>query len=185
MDGYIGEIRAFGFSFIPEGWMLCDGSRISLPDNVALYSIIGSIYGNSDFKTYFTIPNLQGLCLLGATGSSSFAQTGQTVGSETVALTNNNLPVHTHDMYGDYHTGKEAALVTNTPGPTVFLSNPLAETSSGKTPGVYAYSDVLPTSTPNPTLLNANGGSQAHENRMPYLSMQYCICYNGEYPQRP
>ena len=185
MDGYIGEIRAFGFLFVPEGWMSCDGSRISLPDHVALYSIIGNIYGDSDLKTYFTIPNLQGLCLLGATGGGTFAQTGLKDGSETVALTYYNLPAHTHNMYADLHTGKEAALETNTPGPTVFLSNPRALTSAGKVASVCAYSDVLPTSTPNPTLLNANGGSKAHENRMPYLSMQYCICYNGEYPQRP
>lgn len=185
MDGYIGEIRAFGFSFVPKGWLLCNGQRVSISSYTALYSIIANYYGDSDMKTYFTLPNLQGLCLIGATGTSSFAQPGLTDGSETVTLNNNQLPAHNHAMFADLHTGKESELETNMPGPAVFLSNPRATNSAGKASVVFAYSDVLPTSTPNPILLAAKGGSQAHENRMPYLPMQYCICYDGEYPIRP
>ncbi len=183
MDAFIGEIRAFGFGYCPRGWLACNGDKTAIAPFSALFSVIGDYFGPTDHKSYFTVPNLPGRTLLGGTVISGTVSTGAYGGTEEVALTIKEMPSHSHTMTADKRSGAEASLGTNMPGPGVFLSNPLAQTSSGGKPGVYAYSDILPqTETPNLILAGINGQGMPHDNMMPYLAMQYCICYEGEYP---
>lgn len=184
-SSFIGEIRAFPYNFTPEGWLLCDGSRQNIATFQALYAVIGALYGSTDGRTYFTLPNLQGTVPMGANPANSQKRIAQTGGSETVTITSNNMPNHTHTAYGDRKDSTQQALATNTPGPTVFLSNLLATTAAG-TPALYSYVDVLPQTTnivPNPALIGASiGGGLPHDNMMPYLPMRLCICWNGVFP---
>jgi len=183
MDGFIGEIRAFGFNYYPQGWLPCNGNNVSLQEYQVLFAVIGTNYGPSDSRTYFTLPNLQGISLLGATNTGGYVPVGTTGGAENVTLSLAQLTQHNHTMMADKRSGAEASLGTNIPSPTVFLSNPLAQTSSGGKPGVYAYSDVHPsTEQPNQSLAGISGQSMPHDNMMPYLAMQYCICYDGTFP---
>lgn len=185
-SSFIGEIRAFPYNFAPEGWLLCDGSRADLRNYQALFAVIGTLYGSSDMQTYFTLPNLQGAVPMGANSANPQKRTGQKGGAETVTLTNNNMPIHNHTAYADKRDGTQQALMTNTPGPNVFLSNMIATTTSGTTPSVYSYVDVTPQTTnivPNTALIGLSAGnSQPHDNMMPYLPMRLCICWNGIYP---
>jgi microcystin-dependent protein len=183
MDGFIGEIRAFAFNYVPQGWLFCNGSKASLQQYQALFSIVGAFYGPTDQKTYFTLPDLQGRTLLGANPSGSL-RLGNVGGTESETLTVAQMPAHSHILYGDKRTGKEASLGTDTPTPQVFISNSLAATPLGGTPGIYSYSSPSSSATPafNISFLGQSGAGASHENRMPYLTMMYCICYDGVYP---
>ncbi len=186
MDAFIGEIRAFGFNFCPEGWLRCDGSKVLKQKYQALFAIIGPYYGPSD-NLNFSLPNLAGITPFGPDPNIPIP-VGKTGGVESIVITLANLGSHNHTMSGDMRTGAEAALGTNTPGPTVFISNSLATTSAGTKPGVYSYSSQFV-----PSELASNGSLIAptgqlsplpHDNMMPYVAMQYCICWNGEFPER-
>lgn len=186
-SNFIGEIRAFPYSFIPVGWLLCDGSQVNIQAYQLLYAVIGGIYGYSDNRN-FTLPNLQGVTPMGANAANPPLTVGKKGGSETITLTANNLPSHNHTAYGDRREATQKDLATNTPSPAVFLSNMTATTAEGKTPSVYSYVDVTPQTTsitPNPMLLGNTGGSTPHNNMMPYLPMILCICAtDGVFPVR-
>ena len=187
-SSFIGEIRAFPYNFTPEGWLLCDGSQVNIMSYQALYAVIANLYGNTDYKTYFTLPNLQGAVPMGANSANPQKRTGQKGGAETVTLTNSNIPSHNHTAYADKRDTTQQGLVTNVPSPAVFLSNMIATTTSGTTPSVYSYVDVTPQTTnivPNTALIGLSAGnSQPHDNMMPYLPMRLCICWNGTFPTK-
>lgn len=184
-SSFIGEIRAFPYNFTPDGWLLCDGSQVNLRTYQALFAIIGSLYGNTDGQTYFTLPNLQGIVPMGANSANPQKRIGQKAGNETVTITNNNMPNHTHTAYGDKRDTSQQTLVSNTPSPSVFLSNMIA-TAGTTTPTVYTYVDVLPQTTnivPNTILIGAStANGLPHNNMMPYLPFRLCICWNGVFP---
>lgn len=183
-DSYIGEIRAFSFGFVPQGWLACDGTTYSLQQYPALGSILGRIYtGSSVNNNNFQVPDLRGMTLTGT-------QTGQTViapqGTESVLLDPTNLPAHTHTLQGFVHLPAQNTLAVNTPGSSVFLSNGNGQPIQGSA-GVSTYSN---TATPG-TLMNVQslGNTPAtatvpHENRMPFAVFSFCICVEGEYPIR-
>jgi Microcystin-dependent protein len=185
-SSFIGEIRAFPYNFAPEGWLLCDGSQVNLMTYQALFAVIGNFYGNTDSRTYFTLPNLQGMVPMGANSANPQKRIGQKGGNETVTITNSNMPIHNHTAFADKRDTTQLTLVTNTPSPTVFLSNMLGTTTDGKTPSVYSYVDVTPQTTnivPNAALIGASAGNGlSHNNMMPYLPFRLCICWNGVFP---
>lgn len=183
-DSYIGEIRAFSFGFVPQGWLACDGTSYLQQQYPALYSILGRIYtGTNVANSNFQVPDLRGMTLTGT-------QTGQSIitpqGAESVLLAQNNLPAHNHTLQGFTHTSAQNALAVNTPGSTVFLSNGNGQPIAGS-PGVSMYSN---TSTAG-TVMNVQSlgntpatATQPHENRMPFAVFSFCICVEGEYPMR-
>lgn len=187
-SAYTGEIRAFPYNFTPVGWLLCDGSKVDIRSYQILYAVIGNQYGDTDGRTYFTLPNLQGMAPMGANPSDISKRVGQKGGAEVVTLTNNTMPIHNHTAYADKRETSQIALATNIPGPTVFLSNMVAATADTKTPSVYSYVDVTPLTTdivPNNALIGPLiGGGQPHNNMMPYLPMRLCICYDGIFPNK-
>ncbi|MBP1638430.1 MAG: Tail Collar domain protein [Bacteroidetes bacterium] len=185
-SNFIGEIRAFPYSFFPQGWLPCNGTRVSIREYQALFALIGTNFGDSDRQTYFTLPNLQGIVPVGIPVYSPNHVPGKLSGNETVTLTENNLPTHTHQAVGDKHGATEQSLATNTPGSTVFLSNTIATAPDSKTPSVYSYYDVNDKSTDfiqNPAMIDAQGNGLPHNNMMPYVPIQYCICAtDGAFP---
>src|SRR4051812_21353744 len=99
-EPFIGEIRLMAFTFAPLGWLACDGQLLSINQNTALFSLLGTQFGGNGV-TNFAIPDLRGRAALGAQGqgvglSSYFV--GQDAGTETVTLLPSNMPVHTHSM---------------------------------------------------------------------------------------
>lgn len=185
MDNYIAEIRMFPYNRIPtaEGWMPCNGQTLPIQQYAALYALIGVYYGG-DGRTNFMLPNLNGRTVIGA-GLSPISgttyQIGRAGGSETVKLTTAQIPAHNHSVY------MKNSYDTSLPG-TNFIGNPNVPTSSSQTKKNLYNSNLFNNNAPNtclnPQSVSANGGSQAHENRMPFVTMIYCIATQGVFPPR-
>lgn len=171
MEQYIGQIQAFGFNFAPQGWALCQGQLLSIAENDALFSLLGTTYGGDGVNT-FGLPDLRGRSPIGygqGPGLSSI-QLGQNGGSETVMLTVNNLPAHRHmatatssDANGD--EASNGALL-GTAGANIY--------ASGGSASVTLAADST----------TSAGGNQAFSNQDPYLCINYCIALVGIYPSR-
>ncbi|MBS7563836.1 phage tail protein [Mucilaginibacter sp. Bleaf8] len=188
MEPFIGEIRAFGFNFAPYGWMQCNGQLLSIQQNAALFTILGTTYGG-DGVTTFGLPNLQGSVAVSSGQSTQFGTVysiGNTGGAANVTLNSTQMPAHTHTFNGATVTG--VGSVINQPSNTTYLSNAgsRANATASPTPGrAYAPSTATPTASLNPAAVGASGSQAAHSNMMPYLVTNYCIALVGDYPQRP
>jgi microcystin-dependent protein len=173
-DPFLGEIRLFAGNYAPYGWAFCDGQIMQIVQNSALYSILGTTYGG-DGKTTFALPNLKGRIPLhfGRGDGLTNHELGEAFGSETVTLTANQMPEHSHS----------AAIKAANAGTTNLPQNNLF--------GKIARSNIY--STPDASLANMaegsvalanSGGSQPHSNMQPYLTMSYIIAIYGIYPIR-
>ena len=183
MDAFIGEIRLFPWYFAPRGWALCNGALLNIRTNTPLFSILGTQYGG-DGKVTFALPNLQGCSGVGAGQGPGLQEwiPGQTDGTDGVTLTIAEIPSHAHTLFGRPVTLAQT------------LSTPSAATMYGRlgiggtTPSIrYAYYEPeTPTrETPMaPQMLGISGGSLPHENRQPFLAMNYSICVEGIFPTR-
>jgi microcystin-dependent protein len=168
---YLGEIRTFGFAFAPKGWAMCNGQILPINQYQALFALLGTQYGGNGVNT-FALPDLRGRVALHVSGT---LPQGQQFGEEGHTLTGSELPQHTHlvDAVGSPGT-------TNQPGGTVYLAGGIS-TGSG-TPAVNIYAAASPAVPMAP--LGIQGGSQPHENRMPFLVLNYCIAMIGIFPSR-
>lgn len=174
-DPYIGEIRMFGFGRVPQGWLACDGSVISISNYEPLFVLLGTTYGGNGTST-FGVPDLRGSVPIhqGAGLGLTPHALGQRGGTETVTLSVAQMPQHTHALKV---TGVAATL--DTPGPTT-----MPAAVSGEN---FYVSDVVTGATAvamEPTAVSYAGGSQPHENCMPTLTVQYCIAWQGIFPQQ-
>jgi microcystin-dependent protein len=195
MDAYLGEVRAFAFGWFPQNWRPCDGSTLSVQDFQALYSILGNLYGG-DTKN-FALPNLQSLTIIGAGTRTGLTPRvlAKTYGESSVALDSHELPYHNHGMVMQVPNGIN--LIQDTSAIPVANESWLAraENVSGEitSTALRAYiksTGQSPDTTLHPNTVSFGGGQNGlaagHENRQPYLVLQYCICYiNGSYPVRP
>lgn len=176
---YLGEIRLFAGNFQPRGWAFCDGRLLSIAQDSALFSLLGTIYGG-DGQSTFGLPDLRGRVPLNqgqGPGLSSYT-IGQAAGTQTVTLQTSQMPAHSHALVATTATGS-----VTTPGPSVMLATPV---EAGVSTSLY----VVPgTSTVNQApmaaqSITAAGGSQPHENMMPYQSINYIIALEGIFPSR-
>ncbi|HYN14462.1 MAG TPA: tail fiber protein [Terriglobales bacterium] len=164
---FIGEIRMFGGNFAPQGWMFCEGQLLAIADNDALFNLIGTTFGG-DGQTTFALPDLRGRIPLHADGGNfPFAQSG---GVETVTLTVQQLPGHSHAAIGVSGSANGVTTPKNNTWGGVTASNP--------------YTDQAPDSTMNPGSIGIAGGSQPHNNFMPYLCVNFIISLFGIFPSQ-
>ncbi len=174
---FVAEIRIFPFNFAPTGWAMCDGQLLSISQNTALFSLLGTFYGG-DAKVTFGLPNLQGSVPIHTTqysGNSPFGSfdIGQAGGEDYVTLLTSEMPAHTHTMRGD---ANHVNATTNSPNGAVQVNaNPVLTFSVSSTPQAGFM---------NPAMVSVAGGSQPHNNLMPYLTLNYCIALQGIYPPR-
>jgi microcystin-dependent protein len=175
MEGTIGEIRMFAGIFEPRSWAFCLGQTLSISQNTALFSILGTTYGG-DGRNTFMLPNLGGRTAVGAgqsAGTSNYTL-GEPTGSETITLNESNLPPHTHQQMasGDtptQNTASGAALASNTRATNPPMTN------------IYAVSgDPVPMGTPT----GPAGGSKPLSVVQPSLGINYIICTSGYFPTR-
>jgi microcystin-dependent protein len=164
---YIGEIRMFGGSFAPVGWMFCDGQLIPISENDALFTLIGTTYGG-DGETTFALPNLQSRVPIhmGSNAGQTFV-IGEAAGVEEVTLTVQQIPIHNHILTGSTSNASD-------PNPN---GNILA-TSTVVQP--YAVESVAANLVPS--AVNPVGGSQPHTNIQPYLTISFIISLFGIFP---
>jgi microcystin-dependent protein len=184
MDNYLGEIRIFPYSRIPSGWLACNGQTLQIQQYQALFSLLSSIYGGNG-STNFNLPNLNGKVIVGQGTSTTGTtyQIGIAGGAASVALTTANIPAHNHTV--NAATTYDSNNATNE-----LLGNPNVTTSTTQTDKNIAAAQVnLYGAGPANTTLNSGsitttGTAQAHENRMPYMALIYCIATSGQYPTR-
>jgi microcystin-dependent protein len=163
-EPYLGEIRMFAGNFAPVNWALCNGQILNISENEALYTLIGTTYGG-DGQSTFALPDLRGRIPVHTNASYPL---GSKAGSETVTLTTNELPTHTH-----------TAVASSLPGTIDSPSNAVWAVSSG-----LNFSDGIgqTLSDMNPQIISAVGGSQPHDNMMPSLTISFIIALSGIYP---
>lgn len=177
MDAYVGEIRAVGFNFAPVNWAMCQGQIMQIRSNTALFAILGTMYGGNGTTT-FALPNLCGRAIINAgqgPGLSTYPQ-GAAVGSESVTLDLMQTPAHIHTITGTLPVFNGNADSAN-PSKNFLANTPINQYGEAAGTGTMAQGIIKGTSGPS-------GGGQAHNNMMPYLTMNYIICLNGIFPPR-
>jgi microcystin-dependent protein len=167
-DPYTGEIRMFGGNFAPSGWAFCNGQLLPISENDALFTLIGTTYGGDGQET-FALPDLQGRIPIHQGPNFTIGQKG---GVETVTLTIQQIPIHTHPPQC-----KSTAGELGSPQNAVWAASATNQT---------LYTDSPPTAgvTMSSACMTNDGGSQPHENMMPYLVISFIISLFGIYPSQ-
>ncbi|OIN59192.1 phage tail protein [Arsenicibacter rosenii] len=179
MEPFIGMVCLFAFSIVPRGWARCNGQLLSIVQNQALFSLIGTTYGG-DGVTTFALPDLRGRVPNGCgqgPGLSEYVM-GQAAGEEHVTLLTSNMPQHNHLLMAS-----EGAATTNDPQNN-YLARSTGVLDSGEgTVTVKTYGSQ-PMTAMNPMSIGMSGGTMPHDNMQPYLTMSYCIALQGIYPSQ-
>jgi microcystin-dependent protein len=178
-EPFIGEIILFAGNFAPSGWALCNGQTISIQQNQALFSIIGTTYGGNGVTT-FNLPDLRGRVAVSAgqgIGLSSYAL-GEQAGTENVTLLTSQIPQHNHAVKA------QTTAVSVVPPTGAYLGQQPAEGKN--TPPGFVPSNTPPGTavTMAPDMISLVGGSQPHTNIQPTLALNYIIALQGIYPTR-
>jgi microcystin-dependent protein len=199
MDGYVGTIILWAGNWLPQNWLLCDGSRIPVAQYQVLYSIIGNTYGGD--TTTFALPDLRGRVPVG-TGQTPVVRSyalGQQAGSDNVALTLSNLPPHNHSAtFSPTASGSAQVLVSTNPTASTGTPSAGAYLAAQKAVGgaqLFAPESPAPTATValGGVSGSAGGGTVSIGNTgagqpigivPPCLGINFIICWNGIYPTR-
>jgi|HubBroStandDraft_1064217.scaffolds.fasta_scaffold316389_2 microcystin-dependent protein len=173
---FVAEIRIFGFNFAPNGWAFCNGQLLPISQNTALFSLLGTTYGG-DGKSSFGLPNLQGSAPMhpGQGPGLSLHDLGEVGGSTTVTLLQSEMPAHTHSI--NCIDGPRIGGQAGSP------SNGILTKTGGSPANAYS-SGGSANQTMNSNMLSLVGGNQAHNNMMPYLTLNFCIAMQGVFPPR-
>jgi microcystin-dependent protein len=159
----MGEIKIISWNFPPKGWAFCNGQFLPINQNQALFSLFGTMYGGNG-QTTFALPDLRGQVPIHV--GQGFVQ-GQKGGEPAHTLSISELPMHTHVANGTSANG-------NTPVPTANLL--------GQANNVYRSPDNFVSL--NPSTITNVGGSQPHENRQPFLVLNFIVALQGIFPSR-
>ncbi len=166
---YIGEIRMFGGSFAPLGYAFCNGQLLAISQYDALYALLGTTYGG-DGQTSFGLPDLRGRVPVhqGSGAGLSSRTIGERAGNESVTLISSQFPAHSHTV-----------IATTNPATTVSPANAIFAASPA--PAYVAPASQVALS---PTAIGSAGGSQPHDNMMPYACINFIIALEGFFPPR-
>jgi len=182
MESVVGEIRPFAGKFAPGSWLMCDGRELQIQAYQVLFSLIGVTYGGNGYTT-FKLPDLRGRLVVGqGTGPSLKPRTiGVGGGGSKVQLRQDQIAIHRHFVTVSGDGGS-----TDTPSGGAVLAVAPARTDGT----IYAYvpgtAAGITKQFLDPTTVGASaGGSQPHDNIMPYQAVSFIICYEGLYPDRP
>jgi microcystin-dependent protein len=168
---FLGSVVLFAGNFAPRGWAFCDGQLLPIAQNTALFSLLGTTYGGNG-QTTFALPDLRGRHPVGPRQGPGLSNVdlGEQAGVENVTLISSQLPAHAHPL-----RGSNAEQNTNSPDSAIPAKG-----------GVYVK-EAGPGAEPMPTAMGptgVTGSSQPHENRSPYLGLNYIIALQGIFPSR-
>jgi microcystin-dependent protein len=161
---FLSEIKIVSFNFPPKGWAFCNGQTLSIQQNAALFSLLGTTYGGNGVST-FQLPNLQGLMPVHQGSGFTLGQVG---GAQNVTLIVSQMPLHTHQA-----NGTTSSPSSGSPGNNLWCQN-----------SVNTYSDQNPGVAMAAASIGNAGGSQPHNNMSPYLVLNFVIALQGIYPSR-
>ncbi|MFO0747719.1 MAG: tail fiber protein [Myxococcota bacterium] len=168
-EPFLGQIIMCGFNFAPRGYATCDGQLLSIAQNSALFSLIGTYFGGDGIET-FALPDLRGRGPVHAgqgPGLSAYVQ-GEVSGTERVTLLGNHLPTHNHTV-----AASAAAATDIRPGPSAVLAGQAGYSAEG------VVNTTLATNA-----LTSQGTNQPHNNMQPYTVINFAIALEGIYPSR-
>lgn len=168
-EPYLAEIKICSFSFAPKGWALCNGQLLPINQNQALFSILGTTYGGNGTSN-FALPDLRGRSPIHTSAGSPLGAAG---GEATHTLTLKEMPKHMH--MANAVAPSDSTNNTNLPAGAYFSNTAPAE--------LYGPASAGSLSMPPSTVSNA-GGDQPHENRQPYLALNFCIALQGIFPSK-
>ena len=160
---YVGEIRMFAGNFAPAGWMFCEGQLLPISENETLFQLIGTTYGG-DGESTFALPDLRGRIPIHQGNGFILAETG---GAEEITLTVQQIPSHSHPLLASADSGNSSS-----------IGNYFA---AGQDKMVCSL-DTTPLIQASPNSISSVGGSQPHNNFMPYLCVDYIISLFGIFP---
>ena len=171
-ETYIGEIQLFGFNFAPRNWAQCNGALMAIQQNTALFALLGTQYGGNGTTT-FGLPNLmaRAACNQGQAPGLTQRVIGETFGEQSVTLTTAEIPSHQHwlTIYAQPDPSKRGS----SPLPGNAVANPGTSTP-------FVVSNTLVGFSPG--VVTPTGQSQPHENRQPYLAVNFCVALQGVFP---
>jgi microcystin-dependent protein len=162
-EPFLSEIKIVSFNFPPKGWALCNGQLLPINQNQALFSLLGTTYGGNG-QTNFALPNLRGRLPIHMGNGHTL---GEAAGSTSVTVNIQQLPTHLHPLQA-----------TNANGAT---ANP-ANAYLGAVNSMYGAATSL--TTMQPASVTSVGGSQPHNNMMPYLTLNFIIALQGIFPSQ-
>jgi microcystin-dependent protein len=168
---FVGEIRMFGGSFAPAGWAFCAGQLIPISENETLFNLIGTMYGGDGQET-FGLPDLQGRMPIHFGQGPGISQTyvqGEKNGVESVTITSQTTPTHTHTL-----VGSTANATDPNPGGNILASSTVLK----------PYLVDFTNNNLAPSSISMIGGSQPHDNMMPFLCISYIISLFGIFPHQ-
>lgn len=181
LQSFLSEIMLVSFNFAPKGWAMCNGQILPINQNQALFSLLGTTYGG-DGRTTFALPDLRGRVVV---HDGSGYTLGQKSGAERHVLLASEIPPHVHGLKASTATGTTS--LSGTSGPT---AHHYVADNGGGSPQYGAVASVntqLASSSaadPAVNISSAMGGNQAHENRQPFLCLNYVICLQGIFPSQ-
>jgi len=165
-EPFLSEIKVVSFNFPPKGWALCNGQLLPINQNQALFALLGTTYGGNG-QTNFALPNLRGRLPIHMGSGHTL---GEAAGSTSVTVNIQQLPTHLHTLQAVNQNS-----TTNAPSNTVLFSN---STSS------QAYQPPANLVAMSPQAVSSVGGSQPHNNMMPYLVLNFIIALQGIFPSQ-
>ena len=174
VNQFLGEIKLFGGSFAISGWAMAAGQLLPINQNSALFSLLGTQYGGNG-TTNFALPDLQGRAA-GQVGPSTYQVQGEKLGTETVSLSLQNYPAHTHTFAAN-----------TVPVPGLAPAGAFVASATGAAQIYVNAAGAAPQTLNNgatPVVGMAPGNSLPHENMMPFLAMTYLIAMQGLFPAR-
>ena len=163
-EPFLSEIRIMSFGFAPKGWAQCNGQTLPINQNQALFALLGTTYGGNG-QTTFALPNVKGSAPMHMGNGHTL---GEKAGTSAVTITQQTMPQHVHLFQATNQDQNRSADPTNNVlGPANNLYGPAASLT-----------------TMVPAMVTSVGGSQAHENRHPYLALNFCIALQGIFPSQ-
>ena len=171
-EPFLGQIAFVPYNFVPKNWAACNGQLLPISQNQALFALLGTTYGGNGTTT-FALPDMRGRVLVHegqAPGGSTNYTMGQTGGSESVTLQISQMPAHSHTVNAVTSDGNQNTPTNTLPADTKMLDK--------------EYSDATANTTMKATMINPSGGSQAHENRPPFVTLKCIIALQGIFPSQ-
>ena len=162
-EPFLAEIKIMSFNFAPKGWAQCNGQLLPINQNQALFSLLGTTYGG-DGRVTFGLPDLRGNVPIHMGDGHTLGEVG---GSTSVTINQQTMAQHVHLLQG-----------SSTNGDVAFANNTVLA------PALNLYGPPSSLTTLDPASVSNIGGSQAHNNMMPYLVLNFCIALQGIFPSQ-
>jgi microcystin-dependent protein len=185
-DPFVGQIMLFPFNFAPTGFAMCQGQLLPIAQNTALFSLLRTQYGG-DGKTTFALPDLRGRVSLGSGQGPGLTHRvhGSAGGTEAVTLTTQTMSRHTHALAATSMACHNGPGNTQTPAGNLLAAESTGVTATYASTPANASMHAGSIAASGSATVASTGSGVAHENRQPYLAMNYCIALQGIFPQHP